>query len=138
MINKFFKFLKKKIILIIFFLIFAAYTNFFSNIYKIFVTPYDKRIFVTYGYDCNDYAFGFIDKVRNNFLKDDKVHIVNDGSLYPDVKSFFFKLKKDENLNNLILLNVGIENLKNQNIDLDNYKLIYEKRDCLYLQKIND
>ena len=122
------------------FLIFSIQFNFFSNLYKIIMRSYDERIGRTYGYACEKYSYGFVTNIKENYLKDSKVHIIN-FAILPDVKSLFIDLKKDKEKKNLILLNYNFEidknykNLKDRKIDISEYNQIFKYKDCFFLKK---
>tara|TARA_B110000503_G_scaffold139074_1_gene226605 strand:- start:1541 stop:1954 length:414 start_codon:yes stop_codon:yes gene_type:complete len=130
-------FFNKNITLLFLFLIFSIYSHFFSNMYFLFSRPYEERILRTYGYGCDKYSFGFVQNIKNNFLKNENAHIIHFG-IVPDVKSFFYEIKKDKEKKNLILLYYNNENLKKMNIDISKYQLIHKQENCLYLKKITE
>jgi hypothetical protein len=132
---KIIKLFNKNIILLFFFLTFASYAHFFSNTYKILIRSYEERILRTYGYSCEKYSFGFIQKIKSEFLEDSKVHIINFAT-QPLFKSFFYELKKDEEQKQLILLNYNNQNLKKIKINIKEYELIYKDKECFFFKKI--
>jgi hypothetical protein len=131
------KLIKKKYIFFIIFVAFASYSNFFINIYSLYKRDYEERLIRAYG-NCNGISYGYIKKIYNNFLlKDRKIYILN-FEIYPESYGLFPYLKKDYEINNLILLNYKKNNetqLKKMKIDLKNYKMVDKEDKCYFYKK---
>ena len=68
--NNYFKiFFKKYLYFFFIFLIFAHYSSFFTNIYKIFKRNYNERLLRTYDY-CENYGYGYVNKINSGVSND--------------------------------------------------------------------
>ena len=117
------------------FLIISIYTNLFSNLYHLSVRPYEERLFRTYGYGCDKYSFGFINKVLKKYIDSNEVHIMHFG-IVPEIKSFFYKFGVDKNKKNLLLLGYNQEDLSKYKIYLNEYRLIFKENNCYYYRRV--
>ena len=130
--------IRKNIAILILLLIFFSTTNFFYNIYAISVRDYDERMLRAYNY-CGGISYGFVQKIQDKFLIDNKkIYIIN-FELNPSSYGLFYYIKKDKNKNNLILLNFDEKNkeiLNNEQINLNQYQLIEKEKNCLFYKKI--
>ena len=137
--NNYFKiFFKKYLYFFFIFLIFAHYSSFFTNIYKIFKRNYNERLLRTYDY-CENYGYGYVNKINSLHLKDTKSVYILNFELLPETYGLFHNLQKDEGKDNLIILNYLKEKhylIKKLNIDLNNYQLINKDGQCFYYKKI--
>ena len=128
---------RKKIIYLFIFLIFTTNTHFFNDLYNIFYRGYEERMIRTYGY-CDGISYGFIKKIKSKFLKfENKVIIIN-NYIFPSSLGLFPDLLIDKEKNNIILLNFSDLNKKKLvkfNINIDDYKLIYNEDKCYFLKK---
>ena len=133
----FIKIIKKNYVIFLIFLVFASYSNFFTNIYSLYKRDYNERLIRAYGY-CNGISYGYIKKIYDNFLLDEKkIYIIN-FEIYPVSYGLFPDLKKDYDSNNLILLNYKKNNeseLKKLKISLTKYKLIDNDDNCFFYKK---
>mgnify|MGYP001211012280 FL=1 len=134
-------FLIKNIKKIIYFfsllIILAIFTNAFYNFYAIIKRPYDERLMWNYGFDCEKYSYGFIQKIFQNHPHNQSITIINFKNL-PNIQYLFHNKKIDESRKNLILLNLTDESkLKDFEIDLKKYDLVKNTNNC-YFYKKND
>jgi hypothetical protein len=131
-------FLNKNLIYLLYILILATLTSFFTNIYSISVRKYDERLIRLYGF-CDGVSYGFIKKINEKYLKNNqKIYIIN-FETFPPSYGLFPKIKIDNEMNNLVLLNYSnnkINIIKSQNVDLKNYKMIYSEDRCYFYKKI--
>ncbi len=91
----------------------------------------------TYGY-CGGISYGFINKIKNNFLQFEKKVIIINNDIFPASLGLFPDLIIDKEKNNLILLNfsdLSNKKLIQNGINIDNYKLIYHDDKCYFLKK---
>jgi len=120
------KIIKKNCIPFLLFLALASYSNFFTNIYSLYKRNYDERLIRTFGY-CNGVSYGYIKKIYDKFLVNDKkIYIIN-FEIFPESYGLFTYVKKDYDLNNLLLLNykkINESELLKIKIDLKKYKMI--------------
>jgi hypothetical protein len=92
----------------------------------------------TYDY-CDGISYGFIKKIKDNYLKvDKKIYIIN-NDIFPSSLSLFPDLQSDKiDKKDLILLNfptISKETLLKFDLDLNNYDLILKEFNCYYLKK---
>ena len=131
------KIIKFNINYIILFLIFASITNFFKNLNMLLVRDYNERILITYNH-CGGISYGYINKIKNKYLFNDlKVYIIN-FDINPSSESLFPDLMVDKIKNNLIFLNFKNSNknqLKDTEIDLKDYDLLYSEDSFYYYKK---
>jgi hypothetical protein len=135
--NQITKIIKYNCHYIILFLLFASTNNFFKNFNVILVRSYDERLLRAYGY-CDGASYGYIEKIKNNYLYDKKVYIINFDT-YPSSIDLFIDLKIDINKNNVIFLNlrnVNEHKLKDINFNFSKYILIDREDNCYYYKKI--
>jgi hypothetical protein len=103
----------------------------------ILIRSYDERFLTAYGY-CGGASYGYIEEIKNNYLYDKKVYIINLDT-YPSSIDLFIDLKIDINKNNVILLNLRNVNkykLKDINFNFSKYILINREDNCYYYKKI--
>ena len=134
-------FLIKNIKKIIYFfsllIILAIFTNAFYNFYAIIKRPYDERLMRNYGFDCEKYSYGFIQKIFHNYTHNQPITIINFKNL-PNIQFLFHNKRIDESRKNLILLNLTDESkLKDFEINLKEYDLVKNTNNC-YFYKKND
>ena len=137
--TKFSKIFKKNYLYFFFILfVLSHFTSFFTNIYTLTKRSYEERLLRAYGY-CKNYSYGYIEKIQKQYLAKIKtVYLVN-FDLLPESYGLFHELKKDENKENLIIVNYQEEknHLLNQlNINLNKYELIDKHGQCLYYKKV--
>jgi hypothetical protein len=129
---------KKKYIFFFIFLILTTNTHFFNDLYNIFFRNYEERMIRTYGY-CGGISYGFIKKIKNNFLQFEKKVIIINNDIFPASLGLFPDLIIDKEKSNLIILNfsdLSSKKLIQNGINIDNYKLIYHEDKCYFLKKI--
>jgi hypothetical protein len=133
----FIKIIKKNYIVFLIFLALASYLNFFTNMYSLYKRDYNERLIRTYSY-CNGISYGYIKKIYDKFLLNDrKIYIIN-FEVFPESFGLFPYLKKDNNIDNLILLNykkINEPELKKINIDLSKYKIIDNEEKCFFYKR---
>lgn len=135
-INNFINFFRKNFSVVFIILFFLSINNLFYNLYSIYIRDLEERKLMSYGF-CNETSYGFINLVKNNFLSDDTVTIIN-FELAPPSIGLFYDLKSDENNDDIILLNFNIDNkniLINKKINLTNYNLVNSIDNCFYYKK---
>lgn len=127
----------RKIYFFFIFLIFTTNTHFFNDLYNIFFRNYDERMIRTYD-DCGGISYGFIKKIKSNFLHFEKKVITINNDNFPASLGLFPDLIVDKEKSNLILLNFSDLNKKKliqHGINIDNYKLIYREDKCYFFKK---
>lgn len=133
----FIKIIKKNYIIFLIFLVLSTYLNFFTNIYSLYKRDYNERLIRTYGY-CNGISYGYIKKIYDKFLLNDKkIYIIN-FEIFPESYGLFPYLKKNHNIDNLILLNykkINEPELKKINVDLSKYTIIDNDEKCFFYKK---
>ncbi len=128
-------FVKKNIYIVAIFIILSVFTNLFYNIYSIQIRKVDERMMRTYGFGCEKWSYGFIKKIKNNYLDEKKVFIKSFESM-PPIKTIFEDLKIDNKKENLILLNLKNKNdIKKININIKDYELIESLNNCYFYKK---
>lgn len=129
-------FINKKIKFIIIILVFATISKFFTNIYNLYYRNYEERMNIFYGY-CERESYGYIKKIKSNFLKTNQAYILNFED-YQGIYGLFTDLKDDTSKKNLILLNFNINKKKlldDNNINLNDYELFDVEKNCLFYKK---
>ena len=130
-------YIKKNIQFFSLLIILGIFTNSFYNFYAILKRPYDERLMWNYGFGCEKYSYGFVQKIIQKESNNQSFFIINFENM-PDLKFLFHRTKFDNNKKNLILLNLrNKEKLKNYNIDLSQYSMV-ENLDSCYFYKKND
>jgi hypothetical protein len=133
----FIKIIKKNSKIFLIFLALATYLNFFTNIYSLYKRDYNERLIRTYGY-CNGISYGYIKRIYDKFLLDDKkIYIIN-FEVFPESYGLLPYLKKDDAIDNLILLNykkISEAELKKINVDLSKYKIIDNEEKCFFYKR---
>lgn len=128
---------RKKIIYLFIFLIFTTNTHFFNDLYNIFYRGYEERMIRTYGY-CDGISYGFIKKIKSKFLQFEKKVMIINNDIFPASLGLFPDLLVDKEKSNIILLNFTDLNKKKiiqYDINIDDYKLIYNEDKCYFLKK---
>lgn len=133
MLKKLINIINKNVSILFIFLLFSTHFSFFPNLYKIYKRSYDERMLRVYGYDCDKFGYGFITNSKN-YIKEKKFHILN-FEQQELMKSLFTVYKKDQNKKNLILIKYDNQNLNNQNININEYELIYSNQRCFLYKK---
>ncbi len=119
------------------FIILAVFTNVFYNFYAIVKRPYEERLMWNYGFNCEKYSYGFINKVIKKQKKDQSISIINFKNM-PNMQFLFHEVRFDDSRNNLILLNLeDKDQLNKYKIDLKEYNLVESSNNC-YFYKKND
>ena len=130
-------YIKKNIQFFSLLIILGIFTNSFYNFYAILKRPYDERLMWNYGFGCEKYSYGFVQKIIQKESNNQSFFIINFENM-PDLKFLFHRTKFDNNKKNLILLNLrNKEKLKDYNIDLSQYSMV-ENLDSCYFYKKND
>lgn len=116
-------------------IVFSIYTNFFYNTYAILIRGYEERTLLSYGYGCDKYAYGFIKMVKEKYINNNQISIINFKNL-PAPNSIFDNLVSDPKKINLILLNYNFKkNLNDYGININNYRIIEKEDNCYFLKK---
>jgi hypothetical protein len=130
---------KIKMINIIYFLglifvIFIFFKTFFNS-YIILINDYNSRVVQNAG-DCNNQGYGFIKKIygkySNYYNYNYNYNVINFNNT-ASANSYFYNIKKKDNLNYLIILNPSVENLQNF---LNSKHRIIEKIDNCYFMEL--
>lgn len=130
-------YIKKNIYFFSLFIILAIFTNSFYNFYAILKRPYEERLMWNYGFGCEKYSYGFVQKIFQKEFNNQSFSIINFENM-PDIQTLFHQTKFDKNKKNLILLNLkNKEQLKDYEIDLTQYSLVKNLDSC-YFYKKND
>jgi hypothetical protein len=129
------KFKINKLILYSMILIFIFYTNFFTNMFKIYSKNYDDRINSTYDFCLNE-SIGYLKYLKKNYKLDNNPKIVNYIHTPPVLWSIFDPKVSNQTSNQIILLNYPGEiieinhNIKNHNIvEINNLSFLIDKID---------
>ena len=91
----------------------------------------------TYGY-CDGISYGFIKKIKSKFLQFEKKVMIINNDIFPASLGLFPDLLVDKEKSNIILLNFTDLNKKKiiqYDINIDDYKLIYNEDKCYFLKK---
>jgi hypothetical protein len=135
---------KKKILIILFFLITCFFLNFFQNMYNLVVMNYDQRMVKTYG-DNSEQGYGFISRVKQNYKLYNNFFYYNYDSAQPHwLKRLnptyiyklnnYLKILKDKSIEYLIIIDEPYDQIQPFIIETDFKVLIRE--DNSYLIKI--
>ena len=129
------KYIKKNIYFFSLFIILATFTNSFYNFYAIIKRPYEERLMWNYGFNCEKYSYGFVQKIIKKDLNNQPFSIINLENM-PNVQLLFHETKFGKNEKNLILLNLkDKKKLADYGIDLNQYYLIENLDNCFFYKK---
>ncbi len=129
------KYIKKNIYFFSLFIILATFTNSFYNFYAIIKRPYEERLMWNYGFDCEKYSYGFVQKIIKKNLNNQPISIINLKNM-PNIQFLFHESKFSKNEKNLILLNLKDEKkLTDYGIDLNQYYLVENLDNCFFYKK---
>ena len=132
----------KNLYLIILIILFLILNNFFYNFYYIAKQNYNNRMVYHYGF-CDKSGYGFIYFIYNKYKINENINIYN-STIAPNSQWFYYDSKKQINKSKLILLNYNSSNKDSNLIYLNingfkgNYKIIENKENCYYFEKLND
>lgn len=129
-----------KIILIgIIFTILFKQIDFFKKVYFTLTRTHDQRLVNSYEY-CGGESIGFLNYIKNNFKIKYQVPIINYDHA-PNPRWYFSDLEIIKT-NKVILLNHEAHNITSDTEkdikfpkDLNSYKIIYQHKDCYFLEK---
>jgi len=131
------KYIKKNFYFCSLLIILATFTNAFYFSYAIVKRPYEERLMWNYGFECEKYSYGFINKIIQQHPKDQSFTLINFKNL-PNIQYLFNQIKFDNKKKNLILLNFkDLNKLKKYDVDLSQYYLVNNFDNC-YFYKKND
>ena len=106
-------------------------TNFFRNIYELTNLTYDERINNAEGF-CAKSGVGYINFIKKKYNINEKIQLIT-ADKEPSLWSIFSSnFKTNEVPKHIIIINY--KNLK-KNINLNNFKIINNYKDCYYLTK---
>ena len=129
------KYIKKNIYFFSLFIILATFTNSFYNFYAIIKRPYEERLMWNYGFNCEKYSYGFVQKIIKKNLNNQPISIINLENM-PNTQFLFHEIKFGKNEKNLILLNLkDKKKLTDYGIDLNQYNLIENLDNCFFYRK---
>lgn len=128
-------YIKKNIYFFSLFVILAIFTNSFYNFYAILKRPYEERLMWNYGFGCEEYSYGFVQKIIQKEFKNQPFSIINFENM-PDIQFLFHQNKFDKSKKNLILLNLkNKDKLKDYDIDLNQYFMVENTDSCYFYKK---
>lgn len=129
------KYIKKNIYFFSLFIILATFTNSFYNFYAIIKRPYEERLMWNYGFNCEKYSYGFVQKIIKKNLNNQPISIINLENM-PNTQFIFHEIKFGKNEKNLILLNLkDKKKLLDYGIDLNQYYLVENLDNCFFYKK---
>ena len=114
------------ILYVLLIIILTHLSNFYYNLYSIYVRGYEERMIRTYGY-CGGISYGFIKKIKSQFLQFEKKVVIINNDIFPASLGLFPDLLVDKEKENLILLNfthLTQKKLMQYSINIDDYKLL--------------
>jgi hypothetical protein len=135
--------LKKNILFILLIIILTHLSNFYYNLYVIYIRGYEERMIRSYG-DCEKESYGFVKK-SYELTKSQNLEIINfEDQLWPNISGLFNIVNKPIDKNYIVLLNIKnlekkLDNdnyltIKNMKLNLKNKKIILNDSNC-YLIK---
>ncbi len=128
-------YIKKNIYFFSLFVILAIFTNSFYNFYAILKRPYEERLMWNYGFGCEKYSYGFVQKIIQTESKNQSFSIINFENM-PDTQFLFHLNTFDKSKKNLILLNLrNKQKLKDYDIDLNQYFMVENLDNCYFYKK---
>tara|TARA_B100001057_G_C22857855_1_gene953375 strand:- start:1408 stop:1818 length:411 start_codon:yes stop_codon:yes gene_type:complete len=128
-------YIKKNIYFLSLFVILAIFTNSFYNFYAILKRPYEERLMWNYGFGCEKYSYGFVQKIIQTESKNQSFSIINFENM-PDTQFLFHLNTFDKSKKNLILLNLrNKQKLKDYDIDLNQYFMVENLDNCYFYKK---
>ena len=129
------KYIKKNIYFFSLFIILATFTNSFYNFYAIIKRPYEERLMWNYGFNCEKYSYGFVQKIIKKNLNNQPISIINLENM-PNTQFIFHEIKFGKHEKNLILLNLkDKKKLLDYGIDLNQYYLVENLDNCFFYKK---
>jgi len=108
----------------------TTHFKFFENTYIISRENHEERLIGNYGY-CEKNSYGFVKYINKKYELKDNIKILND-EMHPSSNAFIYKPIKNYIQDQIILLNY---NAQSSNIDLNNYSVIENFKNCFYLKK---
>jgi len=129
--------LKNNFLYVMLFLVLCVTNNFFTNLYDLYKRDYNERLLRAYG-SCGGVSYGFIKKIYEKYIINEKIYIIN-FEVFPESYGLFPLLKKDTNIDNLLLINykkINKPQLEKFKIDITKYKLINNEDACFFYKKI--
>jgi hypothetical protein len=105
------------ILYVLLIIILTHLSNFYYNLYLIYVRGYEERMIRSYG-DCEKESYGFVKK-SYQLTKSQNLEIINfEDQLWPNISGLFNIVNKPVDKNYIVLLN--LKNL-DKKIDKDNF-----------------
>ena len=105
------------ILFVLLIIILTHLSNFYYNLYLIYVRGYEERMIRSYG-DCEKESYGFVKK-SYQLTKSQNLEIINfEDQLWPNISGLFNTVNKTVDKNYIVLLN--LKNL-DKKIDKDNF-----------------
>ena len=86
------KYIKKNFYFCSLLIILATFTNAFYFSYAIVKRPYEERLMWNYGFECEKYSYGFINKIIQQHPKDQSFTLINFKNL-PNIQYLFNQIK---------------------------------------------
>ena len=126
---------KNNLLIIVIFIVYVFINNFFININLLITKSYEERVNKIYNVACGGFSYGFVKKVLDNYLSNNRKLYIHNFENFPRNYSLFLNIEFDYNIKNLILLNYKKENTLPVHINLDNYLLKYNLGNCYYYIK---
>ena len=114
----------KKIISVLIIFTIIVLSKFHYNFYGLLKSSYEERLIFSYGL-CNKHGYGFVQKVKNNFIINKNIKVINEGN-YPSIGSFFYDSNKKYDYQRVILIN--------PKKDIKKEKILYKYKNCFFVK----
>jgi hypothetical protein len=136
--------LRKNILFILLIIILTHLSNFYYNLYVIYIRGYEERMIRSYG-DCERESYGFVKK-SYELTKSQSLEIINfEDQLWPNISGLFNVVNKPIDKNYVVLLNLKnldkkIDNnnyliINNTKLNLDSKNIILKESNCYLIKK---
>lgn len=109
--------------------------NFLKSLHDTFMITYDERINNTYGF-CEREGVGYANFIKKKFVIDDKLEITNSLKQNSMNSGHWFVYNPNFSEKNETLYFIIINyNKLNKKINLNNYNILHNFKDCYFLSK---
>ena len=122
---------KKNFLLFIIFFVTLHQFQFFSNFFIIFKNDYTARMIKYSGY-CENEGYGYFKYIKNEFKIDDNIKVKNFNN-QPPIDGYFYNIKKENNLNKIIL--IGAKKINLQQYQELGFNISHSLNNCYYITR---
>tara|TARA_Y100000741_G_C17933614_1_gene428759 strand:+ start:117 stop:497 length:381 start_codon:yes stop_codon:yes gene_type:complete len=124
-------FFKKNFLLFIIFFVTLHQFQFFSNFFIILKNDYTERMIKYSGY-CENEGYGYFKYIKNEFKIEDNIKVKNFNN-QPPIDGYFYNIKKENNLNKIIL--IGAKKINLQQYQELGFNISHSLNNCYYITR---